>query len=203
MNQYITTELAPNLLLTPFKVRTNWHVLTGASCCGKTTLIDILSNKGYKTVPEGARQYFENEMAKGKTIKEIRKDDIALQRVIFAIQLKLESMYQASEITFLDRACPDSLTFFRVFGMNPNEILPECFHHRYANVFILDRLTLQRSKTLGPEDNQTSEFLDDWLFRDYSKIGYNVVRVPVLSPEERMAFILNKISANTKNIRFA
>jgi predicted ATPase len=202
MNQYTTTELAQNLLLTPFEVNTNWHVLTGAACCGKTTLIDMLSNTGYKTIPEGARQYFDNQMAKGKTIQEIRKDDMALQREIFAMQLRLESMYQATEITFLDRACPDSLTFFRVFGMNPNEILPECFHHRYENVFILDRLTLQRNKTLGPEDNLTSEFLNDWLFRDYSKIGYNVMRVPVLSPQERMAFILNTISENAKNNRY-
>jgi predicted ATPase len=87
--------------------------------------------------------------------------------------------------------------------MKPYEILSECFHHRYENVFILNRLNLQRNKTLGPENNLTSEFLDDWLFRDYSKIGYNVVRVPALSPQERMVFILNTISEHAKNSRFA
>ena len=34
------TELDPDLLSTPFDVQTNWHVITGAACCGKTTLID-------------------------------------------------------------------------------------------------------------------------------------------------------------------
>ncbi|MFC1879334.1 AAA family ATPase [Chloroflexota bacterium] len=43
---FITSELAPDLLITQFGVQTNWHVITGAPCCGKTTLIDLLAEKG-------------------------------------------------------------------------------------------------------------------------------------------------------------
>jgi hypothetical protein len=42
-----TTELEPALLSTPFGVQTNWHVITGAPSCGKTTLIDLLANEGF------------------------------------------------------------------------------------------------------------------------------------------------------------
>jgi predicted ATPase len=194
MSQYITTELDLDLLSTHFEVNTNWHVITGAACCGTTTLIDMLSDKGYQIIPEVARKYFRSEMAKGRTIEEIRRDDVALQREMASMQMILEGGYQASNITYLDRALPDSLTFYRVFGMDPNEILVECFHRRYATVFILDRLPIQRNQTLGPEDKITSEFLDEWLFRDYSAVGYDVVRVPVLSPQERLAFILERLS---------
>ena len=55
------TELDPELLSTPFGVQTNWHVITGAPCCGKTTLIDQLANQGFQTVPEGARRYIERD----------------------------------------------------------------------------------------------------------------------------------------------
>ena len=33
------TELDPALLSTPFEVQTNWHVITGAASCGKTTFM--------------------------------------------------------------------------------------------------------------------------------------------------------------------
>jgi predicted ATPase len=77
-----TTELDLDLLSTPFEVRTNWHVLTGAACTGKTTLISMLADKGFQVVPESARLYFEKEMAGGRTLEEIQADGAALQRGI-------------------------------------------------------------------------------------------------------------------------
>ena len=55
--------------------------------------------------------------------------------------------------------------------MNPDELLLECFRHCYASVFILDRLPFHRNRTLGPEDDATSDFLDEWLACDYSALG--------------------------------
>ena len=82
-----TTELDPDLLSTPFGVQTSWHVITGAPGSGKTTLIDQLADNGFQTVPEMARQYFEKEMARGRTIDEIRENTAALQHGIHDVQL--------------------------------------------------------------------------------------------------------------------
>jgi predicted ATPase len=60
-SEFKTKELDPDLLSTPFRVQTNWHVITGASSSGKTTLIDLLADRGFQTVPEAGRQYFERE----------------------------------------------------------------------------------------------------------------------------------------------
>jgi predicted ATPase len=194
LDDFRTTELDPDLLATPFGVQTNWHVITGAACSGKTTLIKQLAGEGYQIVPETAREYFEREIARGRTIDEIREDGKAIQLGIFDLQLRVEQGLLPSQANFLDRALPDSLTFHRIFGINPNEILRECFNFRYASVFILDRLPFLRSQALGPEDDTSSFFLDDWLARDYLTLGYPIVRVPVLSPEERLAFVLEKLS---------
>lgn len=40
------------------------------------------------------------------------------------------------------------------------------------------------------DDDALSGFLDEWHTRDYTAMGYNIVRVPVLPPEERLAFVL-------------
>jgi predicted ATPase len=192
-HDFRTVELDPNLLSTPFGVQTNWHVITGAPSCGKTTLINLLADKGFQTVPESAREYMEREIARGRTIDEIRENAAALQRSLEDMQLRIEGGLRAIDVAFLDGALPGSLAWYRVFGLNPNEILPECFHHRYASVFILDRLPFQLNG-LRFEDDAHTGFLDEWLARDYSALGYSVVRVPVLAPEERLVFVLERLT---------
>jgi len=66
--KFLVTALDPDILSTSFKVQTNWHVITGAPCSGKTTLINQLANLNFQTGLEAARQYFEIETAKGRTI---------------------------------------------------------------------------------------------------------------------------------------
>ena len=151
-----------------------------------------MADKGFQTVPETGRQCVEREVARGRTIDEIREDE-AIQRGIADMQLRIEGGLRAIDVVFLDQALPSCLAFRRVFGLNPNEILAECFHHRYASVFILDRLPVQRNG-LRPEDDAVAGLLDEWLARDYSVLGYSVVRVPVLSPQERLAFVLERLS---------
>ena len=73
-HDFLTTKLDPELLSTPFRIQTNWHVITGAASCGKTTLINQLAEKEFQTVPETARLYIKQEMAKGNTIHPIRSD---------------------------------------------------------------------------------------------------------------------------------
>ena len=196
-HDFMTTELDPDLLSTPFGVQTNWHVITGAPSSGKTTLIDQLADKGFRTVSETARLYIEKEMARGRTIDEIRENADALERGLIEMQLRFERALRATDVAFLDRGLPDGLTYCRVAGLNPNEILSECFHHRYASIFVLDRLPVQQDD-LRIEEDATAGLLDEWLARDYSALGYSVVRVPVLSPKDRLAFVLERLSDSSK-----
>lgn len=192
-HDFRTTELALALLSTPYGVHTEWHVITGAPCCGKTTLIDQLADMGFQTVPEIGRAYIEQEMARGRTIDEIRENNATFCRTIKDLQLAMELGLRARERLFLDRAFPDCLTWFRIAGLDPNRVLSECFHHRYASVFLLDRFPLQQDG-VRTEDDIQSDFADEWLARDYGALGYSVVRVPVMSRPERLTFVLERLS---------
>ena len=103
-HDFRATELDTDLLSTPFGVQTNWHVITGAVCSGKTTLIDQLADKEFQTVPEIGRQYLEREMARGRTIDEIRENEATLARDLIDMQLRIEGGLRAIDVTFLDRA---------------------------------------------------------------------------------------------------
>lgn len=188
-----TTKLDPALLSTPFEVRTSWHVITGAPSCGKTTLIDLLAAAGFRTVPETARRFMEREIAEGRTADDLHAHPASLQRSVEALQLEIERGLSASDVVFLDGAVPGSLAWYRLFGLDPNEVLADCFHHRYASVFVLDRLPL-RLNGLRFDDDAYDDFLDEWLTRDYLALGYDVVRVPVMPPQERLGFLIDQLA---------
>ena len=149
---FSNTELDPHLVSAPFKVQTNWHVITGASCSGKTTLIDQLAEKGFMTVPEVTREYIEQRKPKDGRSKEIRADQAALTSQVYGMMIEREHRLQTSETAFLDRGLPDAFAFFRYAGINPNEILLDCFQYRYASVFMLDRLPYQRDEVRAADD---------------------------------------------------
>jgi len=192
-HDFSITELDSELLSTPFGVQTNWHVITGAPCSGKTTLIGELADKGVRTVPESGRAYVGREVAKGRTADEILGDGAILQRGILGLQLRSERRLPVNEVAFPDGGSPSCLTCFRVMVPNPNAILAERFHHRYASVFVLDRFPFQQDGVRF-EDDATAGLIDEWLPRDYSALGYRVVRVPVLPVKDRRTFILESLS---------
>jgi len=188
---YRFSELDPEMLLTPFQVETKWHVITGAPSCGKTTLIDMLAEKGFQILPEIAHQYIEDALASGQTYQDIFRDRFSLQKVLIELQIKAEKGLIPQKVTFLDRALPDNLSFNRFTGMDPNQLLRDCFCRRYASVFILDPLPYQ-TDGIRDIDAPHAAFLDEWLNRDYRSLGYDMIRVPVLSPQERMGYVLER-----------
>jgi predicted ATPase len=190
---FLTKQLDVDLLSTPFKVQTKWHVISGAPSSGKTTLIGQLADKGSQVVPETARRIIESEMARGQTIQEIFENQATLQHRLIDVQLRVERGLRANDVLFLDRGIPDHFAYCRICGVDPNEFLPECFHHRYASVFILDPLPFQEDGARD-KDAVIASYLGDWAARDYIALGYDIVRVPVLAPEERLAFVLERLS---------
>ncbi len=184
-----TDDLDARLLSTPFGELTNWHVIAGAPSCGKTTLIDALAAHGFATVPEPARAYMEGEIARGRTIEDIHRDGATLQRTLVGLQSAVEEGLPPRELRFLDGAVPVSLAWYRAFGLDPNEILPMCFRHRYASVVLLDPLPLDVDD-IRFDDTALVSFIDRWIARDCNALGYDVVRVPALAPESRLSYVL-------------
>lgn len=190
--EFRAVELDRNLLATSFEVQTNWHVLAGGPSCGKTTLLRLLELEGFRIVPECARRHMEGELAAGRTIDDIHNHPQHLQRQIFDLQLETERRLPPAESMILDGALPGSLAWYRVFGMDPNDILERCFDHRYASVFVLDPLALH-TDGIRFDEAAHAAFIDDWTYRDFRALGYDVVRVPVMSPEDRLEFLVKSI----------
>ena len=58
---------------------------------------------------------------------------------------------------------------------------------------LLNRLPYQKDG-IRVADDDTAAYLESWTLRDYDALGYKVIRVPVLSPEERLELVLERLT---------
>ncbi len=168
-----------------------WYVLTGGPCAGKTTTIDALERRGYPVVFEPARKYFEDRLAAGKTIDEIRTgnwlQEIAQLAVAAHDALPRDKQY------FFDRGVPDSVAYYRSFNVPVDDVLRDGMARvRYGKVFLLDLIELEND-AMRNETPEQAMILHGMIRESYVDQGYEIVEVPMKPVEERVDFILERL----------
>lgn len=169
-----------------------WYVLTGGPCAGKTTTLEELAKRGYPVLAEAARIYFEEGLADGKTIDELREGHW-LQRIA---QLKwdMEKAVPDDQVFFFDRGIPDSVAYYKTFGgVGPDDLLRAAMADvRYRKVFLLDLIDFEKdaARTETPEE---AMILHGLIREAYLDQGYEVIEVPVIPVVERADYILARL----------
>lgn len=181
---------------------TRWYVLTGGPSAGKSKLISYLWAWGYHIVPEAARLVIDEAFAQGKTLDEIRGTpelELQFQQTVLERKYEQHRQLDPNRLTFFDRGLAgDTLAYWpqaiapegeAIVSTNTTYIVEE---HRYAGVFLLDRLPLEDNYA-RIEDETKAEKLQRLLEYWYTVLRYPIIKVPVLSPYERTLFILNHL----------
>ncbi len=175
------------------EIITNWNVITGGPCTGKTTVVNLLAQRGYKTTIEHARHYIDTQKIKGQTVEEIRQNKQEFQLAVLNMQIEEEETLNVNETVFLDRALPDTLAYYRFLGLEYDErLIDQCNKYSYKNVFILDRLPLINDYARR-EDEDEQIRIHKLIIEVYESFPYTIVHVPVMPPEDRVDFILQHI----------
>jgi predicted ATPase len=175
-----------------FKNKTNWVAITGAPSSGKTSVINVLAARGFHVQPETARAVIERRLAGGETLERIRADNTTLQYQIMHDKIALEAGLDPGARVFLDRGMPDSISYFRLFGIDVADPVAESRRNRYAAVFLFDPLPMVHD-AVRSEDPAVAIRLDRDIEADYRMLGYDVVRVPVMPVEARADFIIARL----------
>lgn len=173
-----------------------WYVLTGAPSSGKSTLLATLSARGYKTQQEAARLVIEREIAAGRSLTELRSDARAFQHETLRLKQAWEAELPKDEIIFFDRGIPDTVAYYAHEGVKEDETLREAMKHAsYRKVFILDLISRENFVLDGARSEtwEGAQELDRLLEAAYRDAGYEVIRVPVMSVDERANFILQHL----------
>ena len=170
-------------------VQTNWYVITGAPCSGKTTVINALAAAGYTTVSEVARAYIDRRLANGETIASIKSDPLAFERHILLEKCRIEHRMSKEKLIVFDRAVPDSIAYFQLEGLAIEEPLAHSYEVRYKNVFLFEPLTFEPD-AVRSENQSVAARIENLIDQAYSRLGYALIRVPKLSIQRRLDFVM-------------
>jgi len=175
------------------RVKTNWHVITGGPSTGKTTVINLLNERGFKTTIEHARHSIDTMKEEGKTVEEIRENKRKFQLGILNMQIEQEAELAPSDTVFLDWAIPDALAYYKFLNLELDELLINALQKvSYKSIFILDRLPFVNDYA-RTEDKEAQVKIHKLIIEVYKSLGFPVIFVPVISPEERVDFILKNV----------
>lgn len=170
----------------------NWYVITGGISSGKTTIINELSKLGFHTIPEVARVLIDREMVKGKTLGQTREDEVKFQVKVLEMKIEIEDKAPKDKTVFLDRAIPDSIAYYEFLGSDTKELVELCREKRYNKIFFLEQLPYKKDYA-RIEDGETAKRISELLFKAYADLGYEIKRVPAMSIEDRVKFILSHL----------
>lgn len=172
--------------------QTNWHVITGAPCSGKTAVIRELEQLGYPVVHEVARAYIDERLQNGETIARIKADILSFEQHILYKKIAIEASLLKEETVFLDRAVPDSIGYYILEGLDPDDPIQKSRLWRYKKVFFFDRIPFEKDPVRS-EDDKIAEKLDGLLKEGYRMLDYEIILVPLMTVNERVRFVLKHI----------
>lgn len=173
--------------------RNNWYAISGVASSGKTTIINLLEQKGYKVIHESATEFVKQQFTKGYTIEQLRRDEGRFQETILQLKLFNESMLDPQKITFIDRGIPDTVAFYKMYNLQ----MPDYMKHAikdasYRKVFLFERLPLIK-EDFRPEPEEEIAKMDEYNKKAYKELGHNVIPVPAMTVDKRLQFILDNL----------
>lgn len=168
-------------------------VITGAPGTGKSTVLNLLAQKGHTILPEMARDLIvEQQAIEGSTLVPW------LDHPSFGLELfqrQLNQYHQAEGVTFYDRGILDNLAYLRRDSC-PNLDLEDKAkaYPYYERVFLMPPWEeIYDKDDVRWEDLDLMLEIDQALKGIYKDFGYDVLIVPKEDPESRLNFILKHI----------
>ena len=111
-------------------------------------------------------------------------------------------MQEPHEIVFLDRGIPDVLAYMHYIGDSyPSFFDAACRELKYSKIFILPPWEeIYVSDDARYENYEQAKLIYNHLTETYESYGYELIEVPKDSVDNRILFILDKIS-NSSQVR--
>ena len=173
-------------------IETGWVVITGPPSSGKTTLLNLIGASGEAISPDSTRALIAEVAAEGRDPEEFRFADDFQPRTLAAM-LRAEDLLNPVQRTFLEYALPCNIAFHRTESRPLTAGLADAAtKYRYAQVFILDPVEFVADDE-RVEDEDYQRTVHAHMHEVYAELGYTPIRVPTVTPDERLAFVLERL----------
>lgn len=177
-----------------------FHVITGASGGGKSTVVTALKDLGYSTVPEAALAIMREQLeCNGKIIPSIDRKAFMEAVLVRSIQDYKIAQSQVGPV-FFDRGVPE---WVRFLGANAKPYASAATQCQYAStvfvaepwpeIYVCDYYR-QHSFELAKRSYRAT-------IEAYIEAGYRVCVIPKVSVQERVEFILAQVEKRSQDPR--
>ena len=171
------------------------YVITGGPGFGKSILIEKLHELGFKTGSEVARQTIEDQIESGGELLPWR-DAAGFEKRVMDARIAFLNSVDVNDVAFSDRGLPDQAAFSIYKG---KEISPELKQalkeNHYAKKVYLTPPWRQiyQNDPVRTETFEEAEKIHRYIVETYQNFGYEVIDLPIASPEKRIEFILKSL----------
>jgi predicted ATPase len=169
--------------------QTNWCVITGAPCSGKTAVIKEIEGRGIRVIHEVARAYIDRQLKAGLKLECIKADIQQFERHILQEKLRIHHLLPETETIFFDRGLPDSIAYYQLEDLDPTEPLRHSQRIRYRRIFFFEQLKFSKDDVRSETDSIAAK-LNLLLRGAYLQIGYRIDVVPVMPVKDRTDLVL-------------
>lgn len=176
----------------------NFYIISGGPGSGKSALIEALAKRGLKTMPEAGRSIIQDQSRIGGPA--LPWGDRALFAELM-LQWELRSYHEAQTQTgpvFFDRGVPDVIGYLRLVGLEvPEHLKQAALLFRYHSKVFLAPPWLDIFRTDQERRQSWAEAVATYesMLRVYTEFGYEIVDLPLVSVEERVAFVRSALRA--------
>ncbi len=162
-----------------------FYVISGAPGTGKTSVLIKLRLTGYQVIEEAARK-----------IKQQHTNINLIQKYIFEIQKhQLTTAKEKKGTIISDRGLGDTIAYSKFYQQQtPEKIIEFAKKHRYTQVFLMDLLKEYTTDVVRKETPEQQREIQELIKQTYEELGYDLVKVPLMSVIERVEFIKKTIN---------
>jgi len=163
-------------------------IITGGPSVGKTTIISMLAQRGFNVIEEVATQVIKE----GVFLPWV--DRANFQSEVLRRQIEAEEKLSADEdLVFLDRGLFDGEAYYIYDSLTPPEEFGVLSASHYDVAFMVEELPFFDKNEVRREDLTFSREISVILEYSYTNRDVPVIRVPAMSPEDRVDFVLGEV----------
>ncbi|WID96455.1 AAA family ATPase [Bosea vestrisii] len=171
-------------------------VVTGGPGAGKTTLLAALAAEGHRIAPEAGRAIIRDQLAiDGPALP--WRDRGLFAELMLGFDMRSHGEAQTSmAAVFFDRGIPDTIGYLRLCGLEvPGHLDRAARAFRYASIVFAAPpwREIYAQDAERKQDFAEAERTYDAVTAAYREHGYELVELPRVNVERRVAFVLERV----------
>lgn len=175
----------------------NFYVITGGPGVGKTSLLNELTQRGFKSVEEDARRIIKNQVQTNGTAVPWADRESYATLMLEAGVASFQKLLDLKDIHFFDRGIIDSICYMAMIGISVSDETK-----RIAKKYLYNKTVfiLPPWKDIFHTDNERKQSWEEAVrtFEEmkqvYTAYDYDLIEVPHDSVVNRANFVLDNLS---------